>query len=98
MIAPMTNSRGYSIIGLLLGVTCMFVLSVIMLKSLNTAMRGSGSVLPGTVTSFEEGLAATVAWYRDNREWWGRIRSGEYLRYYEEQYGRSLGDGASRAG
>jgi dTDP-glucose 4,6-dehydratase len=39
---------------------------------------------------FEEGLAETVAWYRDNEEWWGPIRSGEYRAYYERQYGRAL--------
>ncbi len=36
---------------------------------------------------FADGLAATVAWYRDNREWWEPIKSGEYRKYYEEQYG-----------
>lgn len=36
---------------------------------------------------FGEGLADTVAWYRDNRDWWEPIKSGEYRRYYEEQYG-----------
>jgi dTDP-glucose 4,6-dehydratase len=40
---------------------------------------------------FEEGLAETVAWYRDNAWWWEPIRSGEYRAYYERQYGRSLG-------
>jgi dTDP-glucose 4,6-dehydratase len=40
---------------------------------------------------FAEGLEKTVAWYRDNEEWWGPIRSGEYREYYEKQYGRSLG-------
>ena len=39
---------------------------------------------------FEEGLADTVAWYRDNEEWWRPIRSGEYRAYYERQYGRAL--------
>ena len=37
--------------------------------------------------SFEDGLADTVAWYRENRVWWERVISGEYLRYYERQYG-----------
>lgn len=37
------------------------------------------------------GLAETVAWYRDNREWWEPIKTGEYRRYYEEQYARRLG-------
>jgi dTDP-glucose 4,6-dehydratase len=40
---------------------------------------------------FEEGLERTVAWYRDNQEWWAPIRSGDYRAYYERQYGRSLG-------
>ena len=39
---------------------------------------------------FDEGLAETVAWYRDNAWWWEPVRSGEYRRYYERQYGRSL--------
>ena len=40
---------------------------------------------------FEQGLADTVAWYRDNEQWWAPIRSGEYRAYYERQYGRALG-------
>ena len=28
--------------------------------------------------SFETGLRKTVRWYLDNRDWWGRIRSGVY--------------------
>jgi len=39
---------------------------------------------PATV--FVDGLAATVAWYRDHRAWWEPIKSGEFRRYYEEQY------------
>ena len=39
---------------------------------------------------FEEGLALTVQWYRDNAWWWEPIRSGEYRDYYERQYGRAL--------
>jgi dTDP-glucose 4,6-dehydratase len=30
------------------------------------------------VESFEEGLAKTVSWYLDNREWWGEILNGSY--------------------
>ncbi len=40
---------------------------------------------------FEDGLAETVAWYRDNAWWWEPIRSGDYRAYYERQYGRTLG-------
>ncbi len=36
---------------------------------------------------FDEGLALTVRWYRDNRSWVDRVRSGEYQAYYELQYG-----------
>ena len=39
---------------------------------------------------FREGLAETVAWYRENSWWWEPIRSGEYRSYYERQYGRAL--------
>jgi dTDP-glucose 4,6-dehydratase len=41
----------------------------------------------------EEGLADTVAWYKQNREWWQRIRSGEYLSFYDQQYGSRLAYG-----
>ncbi|MGH2913697.1 MAG: dTDP-glucose 4,6-dehydratase [Solirubrobacteraceae bacterium] len=41
-------------------------------------------------TAFADGLARTVAWYRDNAWWWEPIRSGSYREYYERQYGRSL--------
>jgi dTDP-glucose 4,6-dehydratase len=43
------------------------------------------------LTKFADGLPRTVDWYRDNEWWWEPIRSGEYRRYYERQYGRSLG-------
>jgi dTDP-glucose 4,6-dehydratase len=39
---------------------------------------------------FEEGLALTVEWYRENRWWWEAIRSGAYREYYERHYGRAL--------
>lgn len=35
---------------------------------------------------FEEGLAATLAWYSDNRGWVERVRSGAYQNYYERNY------------
>jgi dTDP-glucose 4,6-dehydratase len=37
--------------------------------------------------SFDEGLARTVAWYRENTGWVERVRSGEYRTYYERNYG-----------
>ena len=36
------------------------------------------------------GLEETVGWYRDNREWWEPIKSGEYRAYYAEQYAARL--------
>lgn len=42
-------------------------------------------------THFAEGLEQTVAWYRENEEWWAPIRSGDYLEYYQRQYGQKLG-------
>src|SRR4029079_6296434 len=39
---------------------------------------------------FDDGLARTVDWYRDNEAWWEPIRSGEYRDYYEKHYGRAL--------
>jgi dTDP-glucose 4,6-dehydratase len=37
-------------------------------------------------TGFEQGLARTVQWYRDNAEWTRRVRSGEYREYYQKNY------------
>ena len=39
---------------------------------------------------FGDGLAETVAWYQERRDWWEPIRSGAYREYYERQYGRAL--------
>jgi len=39
---------------------------------------------------FATGLAASVAWYRDNEWWWRPIKQGDpsYRQYYESQYGK----------
>lgn len=39
---------------------------------------------------FEEGLARTVRWYCENRDWWTRVRTGEYREFYRRQYGSEL--------
>ncbi len=39
-------------------------------------------------TSFQEGLQKTVRWYLDNRGWWEKVKSGEYLEYYARMYGK----------
>lgn len=38
-------------------------------------------------TDFEEGLKKTVEWYKNNKDWWTKIKSGEYKDYYKKQYG-----------
>ena len=37
-----------------------------------------------------DGLANTVDWYRSNEAWWQRVKSGEYMRFYEEYYSGKL--------
>ena len=36
--------------------------------------------------SFDEWLEKTVEWYRENQSWWRDVKSGEYQKYYEQQY------------
>ena len=36
--------------------------------------------------SFEQAIKDTISWYINNKEWWGRIISGEYKEYYKKQY------------
>ncbi len=38
--------------------------------------------------TLEEGLAKTVEWFQQNEAWWKNVKSGEYQKYYEEQYGK----------
>jgi len=46
--------------------------------------------------SFEEGLRATVDWYRSHETWWRRIKSGEFRTYYQQMYGKRLREGITR--
>jgi dTDP-glucose 4,6-dehydratase len=39
---------------------------------------------------FDEGLQATVDWYRAHESWWRKIKSGEFKAYYEQAYGQRL--------
>jgi dTDP-glucose 4,6-dehydratase len=41
---------------------------------------------------FADGLARTVAWYTDNRDWWERARGAGWADYYERQYGKRLAE------
>jgi dTDP-glucose 4,6-dehydratase len=42
---------------------------------------------------FESGLAATIDWYRSNQEWVRHVKSGEYQKFYELNYGGRCGAG-----
>jgi dTDP-glucose 4,6-dehydratase len=37
--------------------------------------------------TFEEGIQQTIIWYIEHHAWWQRIKSGEYLEYYDRMYG-----------
>ncbi|MCX5859998.1 MAG: dTDP-glucose 4,6-dehydratase, partial [Proteobacteria bacterium] len=36
--------------------------------------------------NFAQGIKDTIDWYVKNKSWWGRIKSGEYQKYYEKMY------------
>ncbi len=38
----------------------------------------------------EEAIVETALWYRDNEWWWRKIKSGDFQKYYEIQYGDRL--------
>jgi dTDP-glucose 4,6-dehydratase len=40
--------------------------------------------------TFRQGLQDTIDWYLSHQDWVARIKSGEYRRYYEVQYGARL--------
>jgi len=36
---------------------------------------------------FEDGLRATIEWYKSNAAWTAHVKSGEYQKYYQSNYG-----------
>ena len=36
---------------------------------------------------FEDGIAQTIEWFKNNENWWKNVKSGEYQKYYDMQYG-----------
>ncbi len=36
--------------------------------------------------SFEEGIHLTIEWFQSHREWWKKIKTGEYQDYYNRMY------------
>jgi len=63
------------------------------------AMDGSKLTALGwtPTTSFEDGLAATIDWYRANEAWWRAARSGDWDQWYARQYARRLANGQAAA-
>jgi dTDP-glucose 4,6-dehydratase len=47
--------------------------------------------------SFDDGLATTVGWYRENEAWWRALKAGDWDAYYRRQYGDRLA-GSHEAG
>ena len=41
---------------------------------------------------FDAAIQETVDWYRENRWWWEKVKSGEYRQYYQRMYGRRLAE------
>jgi dTDP-glucose 4,6-dehydratase len=42
--------------------------------------------------TFENGMKQTIQWYLENRQWWERILSGDYQKYFETMYAGRLRD------
>ena len=42
---------------------------------------------------FKDSLKETVEWYRDNRQWWERVKSGAFKSYYESHYRKKIEEG-----
>jgi dTDP-glucose 4,6-dehydratase len=47
--------------------------------------------------SLDEGLRATIAWYRDHRGWWEQMKTGDYRNHYARWYGKRLAESAMKA-
>ncbi|MDR1323693.1 MAG: dTDP-glucose 4,6-dehydratase [Candidatus Margulisbacteria bacterium] len=37
---------------------------------------------------FEQGIKETIQWYLENQKWVASVKSGDYQKYYERQYGK----------
>ncbi len=46
-------------------------------------------------TTFGDGLALTVNWFRANEAWWRAAKSGDWDAYYQRQYGARLASGTA---
>ncbi|MBX7041693.1 MAG: dTDP-glucose 4,6-dehydratase [Ignavibacteria bacterium] len=39
---------------------------------------------------FEDGIELTINWYVENENWWKKVMSGEYLKYFEQNYSAKM--------
>lgn len=39
---------------------------------------------------FPEGIEKTIKWYIDNEQWWRKVMSGEYLKYFDKNYSSKI--------
>jgi dTDP-glucose 4,6-dehydratase len=47
--------------------------------------------------ALDEGLRATVEWYRANESWWRPIKSGSFRDYYHRHYADRLSEASPSA-
>lgn len=47
---------------------------------------------------YTDTIARTARWYAEHRDWWEPIKSGDFRRYYERQYGDRLANARPYAG
>jgi len=38
--------------------------------------------------NFKEGIRRTIQWYAENEAWWQRVKTGDYLKYYDTWYNK----------
>lgn len=38
--------------------------------------------------SFSDGIRRTIQWYAENEAWWQRVKTGDYLKYYDTWYNK----------
>ncbi len=39
---------------------------------------------------FEDAIEFTIKWYTENRWWWEKLKTGEYLEFYKQNYNKDL--------
>jgi len=37
---------------------------------------------------FEDAIKTTIQWYHNHQDWWRAVKSGEYMKYYQQQYAK----------